>query len=214
MTLFSEKLGKRNHLVVFGGSFDPPHIAHSQLPQMVCKKLGADAVVYVPAGRAPHKLDRVQSEAHHRLKMLQLAIADLEDTLILTEELDRAVDGLPTFTIDTLMFLIDQLPHAKLRLLIGADQLKIFESWKSPDRIIEIADPVVMVRPPETRKSLARSLDDELYQHHWAKRLVQVPEMQVSSSQIRHRVRRGHMITDLVASNVAHYIEQQGLYKT
>ncbi len=98
-------------LLIYGGSFDPPHVGHVQLPWAVAEVLRADAVVYVPAGRAPHKLDKRQTDAEHRLAMLRLALQDppaglgeqqAVARLVLEEEIERAADGRPSFTVETL----------------------------------------------------------------------------------------------------------------
>ncbi|HEX7010263.1 MAG TPA: nicotinate (nicotinamide) nucleotide adenylyltransferase, partial [Phycisphaeraceae bacterium] len=149
-------------LIVFGGSFDPPHLAHVALPELVRQKIGADLVAYVPAGRAPHKLDQPQTPAHHRLAMLRLALADSPRCVILTDEIERASQGLPSYTVDTLEALRGRLgPNVRMWLLIGADQWRIFSQWKSPRRIMELAQPLVMIRPPDTAESLSASLPQE-----------------------------------------------------
>ena len=63
-------------ILLFGGSFDPPHHAHIALPKQAAKAIGADLIAYIPAGRAPHKLDREQTDPQHRLAMLRLALDD------------------------------------------------------------------------------------------------------------------------------------------
>ena len=205
-------LSRYRKVLVFGGSFDPPHHAHIQLPALVARQIGADVVAYVPAGRAPHKLDRQQTPSEHRLAMLKIALADREHCVVLTDELDRA-EGEPSYTVDTLAGLARRLaPGATMRLLVGADQLRIFESWREPDRIIELAEPVVMVRPPDTRASLLASLPDDAARAAWAPRLVDVPAMHISSTLIRQRVANGQPIDDLVPPAVAHYIAANALY--
>ncbi|MEX0655643.1 MAG: nicotinate (nicotinamide) nucleotide adenylyltransferase [Phycisphaeraceae bacterium] len=203
-----------NQIIVFGGSFDPPHRAHVVLPEQVRLAIGADAVAYVPAARAPHKLDRVQTAAEHRLAMLRLALADRPCAVVLTDELDRAADGQPSYTVDTLEALRRRLPaHVTLRLLMGADQVRIFDQWRASQRVAELAEPVVMVRPPETKTSLLASLDDEAERTRWARRLVKVDRMEISSSMVRERVRQGEPVDDLVPPAVARYIAEHGLYR-
>ena len=204
----------QNHLILFGGSFDPPHVAHVILPMAVREAVGADAVAYVPAARAPHKLDRVQTDPAHRLAMLRLALSDAEHAVVLTDEIDRAKGGQPSYTVDTLAALREKLrPGVTLRLLIGADQVRIFDQWREPRRIIELAEPLVMVRPPDTRDSLLASLPDEKTREEWASRLLDVPAMDVSSTEIRERVRRGEPIGGMVHPAVQRYILENDLYR-
>lgn len=213
ITLRGMELRECHHLIVFGGSFDPPHVAHMTLPMGVRQQVGADAVVYVPAGRAPHKLGRPQTTARHRLAMLNLALRDVDQALVLTEEVDRATDRRPSYTVETLEALRRRVvPGARVRLLIGADQLRIFDTWKSPDRILQLAEPLVMVRPPDTPALLLASLPSDEARAQWAQRLIDVPAMDVSSSVVRQRIRRGEPISNLVAPAVAQYIHEHGLY--
>lgn len=202
------------HIILFGGSFDPPHVAHVALPMAAREAVGAEVVAYVPAAKAPHKLDKVQTDPAHRLAMLRLALEGVEHTAILTDELDRAAGGVPSYTVDTLTALRDRLgPDAEMRLLIGADQVRIFDQWREPWRIIALAEPLVMVRPPDTRESLLASLADDAARHEWASRLVDVPAVEISSTDIRARVARGEPIGGMVHPEVQRYILENNLYR-
>ena len=201
-------------ILLFGGSFDPPHHAHIALPQQVAEAIGADLIAYIPAGRAPHKLDREQTDPAHRLAMLRLALADQPGpvpSVVLTDEVDRGPDE-PSFTVDTLEALhrrIDQ--DATMRLLIGADQLRIFETWRQPERIIELAEPVVMVRPPDTSQSLLDSLAAE-HREAWAGRMVKADTIDLSSTQLREKIAAGESIEPWTPASVCDYIAEHGLY--
>lgn len=201
-------------IILFGGSFDPPHVGHVALPVAARAAVGAEWLAYVPAARAPHKLDKVQTDPAHRLAMLRLAVEDLDDAVVLTDELDRAADGVPSYTVDTLEHLRETFPAgATMRLLIGADQVRIFDQWREPQRIIELAEPLVMVRPPDTKASLLASLPDDEARSAWERRLVDVPAMDISSTQIRERVARGESIKGRVCPAVEDYIHEHGLYR-
>lgn len=206
-------LTRCQQVLVFGGSFDPPHRAHVELPEQVRRALSADAVAYVPAARPPHKLDRDRAPAAHRLAMLHLALANRPHATILTDELDRAADGKPSYTVDTLEALHRRLPpEVTLRLLIGTDQVRIFDQWHEAARVAELAEPAVMVRPSQTKAQLLASLD-EARRRVWEPRLVAVDAMPISSSMVRERVQRGEPIDDLVPEAVARYIAEHGLYR-
>lgn len=202
-------------ILLFGGSFDPPHNAHLALPQQVAEAIGADLIAYIPAGRAPHKLDREQTDPQHRLMMLRVALAEEPGevaTIVLTDEIDRGPDQ-PSYTVDTLEALHQRLdPDARLRLLIGADQLRIFDVWRSPERIIELAEPVVMVRPPDTQESLLDSLAPE-QRGSWAGRLVEADTIDLSSTQLRDKVAKCEAIKRWTPAAVCDYIVEHGLYR-
>ena len=202
-------------ILLFGGSFDPPHRAHLALPQQAAKAIGADLIAYIPAGRAPHKLDRQQTDPEHRLAMLRLALANGPGdvaTVVLTDEIDRGTDQ-PSYTVDTVEALHQWIdPDARLRLLIGADQLRIFDAWRSPGRIIELAEPVVMVRPPDTSKSLLDALPPD-QREAWADRLVEVDTIDLSSTELRGKVAVGESIEPWTSASVNDYILEHGLYR-
>jgi len=195
-------------LLIFGGSFDPPHQAHVELPEAVRIALGADVIVYMPAGRAPHKLNQQQTAGTHRLAMLRLALAEpiaAGTAVVLDDEIRRVEeDGRPSYTVDTLEDLRLRIhPDAEMRLLIGTDQVRIFGSWKDWERVIELAEPVVMVRPPETIDHVPAA---------WRGRVVKVPAIDLSSTEVRGRVEAGEPLEGGVGEAVSRYIAKHRLY--
>lgn len=208
-------LTRCHRVLVFGGTFDPPHVGHVTLPELARQVLDADAVAYVPAAVSPFKTDQPPTPAVHRLAMLRLALRDQPHAAIVTDELDRAAGGHePSYTVDTLERLRQRLgEQVTLRLLIGADQLRAFDRWKNWRRIVELAEPAVMVRPPETRDSILRDLPAGFDRDTWARRVVELPLVDVSSSDVRRRVREGQPLGDRVSPAVAEYICEHGLYR-
>jgi nicotinate-nucleotide adenylyltransferase len=191
-------------LLIYGGTFDPPHRAHIELPKAACQKLGADAVVYIPAARSPHKLDQAQTPANHRVAMLRRALVDQPWARLWLGEIERQDDG-PSYTVDTLERLRVELGEAvRMRLLIGADQIEKFETWVRHDRIIELAESVVMLRPPVDRENLPPT---------WRVRVVEVPAIDISSTRVRQAIEAGRPIDDMVPLQVAQYIHLAGLYQ-
>jgi nicotinate-nucleotide adenylyltransferase len=199
---------------VFGGTFDPPHVGHVVLPELVRRAVGADLVVYVPAAVSPHKADRPPTPPEDRLAMLELALADSPDAVIWTDELERAAAGeAVSYTVDTLERLRAMVgPDVAMRLLIGSDQAVAFDRWREPGRIVALAEPVVMLRPPvDTVAKLREAVSggpagegDE-----WASRVVELPVMDVSAT----GVRAGEVgWEDRVPAGVAGYVRERGLY--
>ncbi len=200
--------------IVFGGSFDPPHNAHIQLPQAARTKAGADAVAYLPAAQSPLKARRPATSPDHRLAMLRLALAARDDAIVLTDEIERGGDG-PSYTVDTLERLRSRYGSGlTMRLLIGGDQLRIFDQWRCWQRIVELAEPLVMVRPPQTRDQLLGQIPAAFDRPSWAARIVELPAMNVSSTDIRRRVAQGEPIDTLVPPAVAAYIAEHRLYRS
>ncbi len=204
------------HIVIFGGSFDPPHLAHTALPPIAMCAIDAEGVAYIPTGRQPLKSQTPATPARHRLAMLRLALEGVPDAAIVTDEIDRAADPTnpsPSFTANTLATLRERLdPSTRLRLLIGGDQLRAFDQWHDPQRVIALAEPLVMVRPPDTRESLLESLPAGFDADDWARRLVDVPTTPISSTLVREHVAAGEPLAGLVHPAVAQYIAEHGLY--
>lgn len=199
-----------NHILLFGGAFDPPQNAHVKLPELVRQAIGADVVAYIPAAQPPLKTFEAYASPQDRLAMLRLALKDQPHAIVLTDEIER---GGESYTVDTLLGLRDRVAkEAKLRLLIGADHARQFICWRDWRKIVELAEPVIMLRPPETRESLLASLPSELNRNEWAERIVDVPVMEGSSTEVRRRVANGESVDKLVPNEVERYIRERGLY--
>jgi len=200
-------------LLVYGGSFDPPHLAHVHLPEAVRVATGADHVLYVPAACSPHKVAKTQTPAVDRVAMLRIALREAPQSLIWLDEIERAGDGQPSYTIETLRRLRERIPsHVRLHLLIGADQVVVFDRWCEAQAIAHLAPPLVMLRPPTTPQSLLAQLDNDAQRQQWARRIVKVPTMTESSTAIRAALSRGNSSVAGLDPQVLAYIRSHGLY--
>jgi nicotinate-nucleotide adenylyltransferase len=199
--------------LLFGGTFDPPHRAHVELPRLAAAAVGATEVVYVPAGRNPLKPAGHQSTPEHRLRMLELALAGRPNVRIATVELDR---GGPSWWVDTLELMVESgEPGDRLLFLIGADHALDFHRWHEWERILELATPVVMARPPLDAASLASELRHRYESDEaawWGRRIVELPSVDVSATEVRRRIAAGEPVDDMVAPAVARYAREHGLY--
>jgi nicotinate-nucleotide adenylyltransferase len=203
-------------ILVFGGTFDPPHRAHIELPRAAARRLNCDRILYVPARANPLKQDvPPPTAAEHRLAMLDLALADVPEAQVSTIELDRPP---PSYTVDTLEEL--RRIHAEpcdFRLLIGADQALAFHAWKDWRRILELAVPAVMLRPPWDAAAFARELAtrfDAAEADQWLRWVVPTPAMDVSATEVRRRLAANEDTAPLLAPAVAAYIRKNHLYQT
>lgn len=208
--------------IVFGGTFDPPHVGHVRLPELAMRAVGAEAVIYVPAAVSPFKSGTPPTPAVHRLAMLRLALANAPWALVLSDEIDRYEAAVargqsppPSYTVDTLERLRPGLREdCRLRLLIGADQARLFDRWRMSARIVELAEPLVMLRPPETIDTLRGSIPAGTSSGAvWRRRVVDVPLIDISASEVRRRVAAGEPIDRMVPAAVAEYIGKHGLYR-
>lgn len=207
-------LSQCKQILVFGGSFDPPHVGHIVLPMLAMEAIGADAVVYIPAANPPHKVGIVQTPAEHRLAMVEAAVAGLSFAQVLPIELERAARGIvPSYTVDTLEELRERVgPGPRLRLLIGGDMLRSFDTWREPERIVELAEPVVMVRPPDTVETLLAALPACFKRSEWEGRLITLPQLDISSTKIRERLAVGRPVCGLIPDSVESYISTHCLF--
>ncbi len=205
-------------LLIFGGAFDPPHNGHVQLPARVMEEIDADWLLYVPAAHAPLKKKGPIASGADRLAMLHRALDGQSRTSVTDAELFR---GGTSYTLETLRQLRGRLPDdIAIRLLIGADQAASFHRWRSPEEVIELAEPVVMLRPPEeTAETLLDRLSahwplDELTQ--WENRIVEMPIRNASSTRVREILReegpQSPSLARLVPAPVLQHIAEHRLY--
>lgn len=196
---------------VFGGSFDPVHYGHLLLAETCRATLHLDQVRLIPAGTPPHKTDANVSEGSHRAQMLRLAVSGYPEFVVDTRELHRSG---PSYTVDTLRELREQFRDSKLFFLMGADSLRDFSTWRSPEQITELATVVGVNRPglPDVDSDqLAKWLPNGLAERVI---LLQMPGTNISASAIRRRVSQQHSIRFLTPKAVEAYIEHHRLYRS
>ncbi len=203
--------GKR-HIALMGGTFDPIHHAHLIIAEEVRAVLKLDAITFIPAGDPPHKPGLVQTDKHHRLKMVQLALASNPHFLISRIEIDRPG---PSYLVDTLRLLRQEWgKEAKLSFIIGGDSLELFATWHDPMGILAQLDHLIVVRRPGYVEDIAynKQLEGQLPGISRHLLTVKVPQLDISSTDLRRRVREGLPIKYQVPEAVEAYIKQHGLY--
>ena len=189
---------------LFGGSFDPPHLAHRALGDLALSHLGLDELRWLPAGQPWQKAARVLAARAHRLAMLQLLLAGEPRFVIDERELDRAG---PTYTIDTVRDYAAEHPGTELLLVIGQDQYGRFDTWREWRELLERVTLAVAGRDgnsPAAPPALAA-------QPHRVISLP-LPAMPVSSTAARATAAQGLRVDALVGPAVAGYIENHRLY--
>ena len=194
----------------FGGSFNPVHNGHLRCAQAVAIQAGYERVVLIPSARPPHKPDSPDlASAADRLAMCRLAITERagETTAFEVSDVETRRSG-PSYTLDTAQELRWQGAN-EVHWLIGADMLLYLPKWHRPLDLLREVHFVVMARPgwridwdalpPEYR--------------HLRQRVVPAPQIEISSTEVRRRVRQNLPINDLVPPPVARYIAQRQLYR-
>ncbi|MBS0187543.1 MAG: nicotinate-nicotinamide nucleotide adenylyltransferase [Planctomycetes bacterium] len=210
-------------LIVVGGSFDPVHRAHIELPDLARRHWHPEDawLLYVPTARSPFKDKSPRAGEQDRLAMLRLALADTQHTALWTDEIDRAREASgPSYTIETLERLYTAAPWVReVRLLMGVDQAVSFHRWRQPRRILELASPLVILRDADAHQAITQ-LDATGYWSppelaRWRSWIVATPLRGVSATHIRELLAGGAQQTELASMldpKVAEYIFQHGLY--
>jgi nicotinate-nucleotide adenylyltransferase len=195
-------------LGIFGGTFDPPHVGHLLAASDAFEHLALDRLFLVPVAAQPLKTGRVTAAAAHRLAMVRLTIGSDPRLEADPVEVDR--DGL-SYTVDTLREFSRRFPSSEIFFLVGADVLSSFAQWRDPHTILELATLAVMRRADSGEgEGVDAEMDAEL-----ARRASFIPtrRIDVSSTEIRDRVRSGRSIHGFVTDAVAEYIGAHGLYR-
>jgi nicotinate-nucleotide adenylyltransferase len=199
-----------SRLGILGGTFDPIHHGHLLAAEEAYHQLALDQVLLVPTGNPPHKPDRPISPAHHRVAMVELAIAARPHFALSRVDVDRAE---PCYTVETLELLRAELgPRPTFFFILGSDSLADFMTWYQPGRLLELCDLAVVRRPGAgiVLSEIERQLPVIADRVHW----IQMPLLQISSSDLRARVRAGRPISYLVPPSVEAYIREEELYRS
>lgn len=198
-------------LGIFGGSFDPIHLGHLLLAEYCREAVGLDRVWFVPAAQPPHKQSQELTPADKRVEMLRLAIGGHDAFEVCLAEIER---GGVSYTWQTLTAIQEQRPGDELFLLIGADTLMDLPNWRNPEKVLQLATPVAVGRAGSQLNwdVLAPLVEPERLET-FRSLAVNMPSIELSSSEIRRRVREGRSIRYQTPRAVEKYIETAGLYR-
>jgi len=190
---------KRLRLGIYGGTFDPVHQGHLLLARDALEQLRLDAILFVPCGRSPLKSRKPRATDAQRVAMLRLALKSHSHFWLTRCELDRPA---PSYAYDTAMEIREAFPRAELFWLIGADQLAGLDQWHRPDDLRRLVTFVLLPRgEPASRATPGDVLG-----------LPQPRRVDISATEIRHRVKSRLPIDHLVPAPIAAYIKRHGLY--
>jgi nicotinate-nucleotide adenylyltransferase len=186
---------------IFGGTFDPIHIGHLITCRHVLEQRKLGRIVFIPCHISPHKQDQIASPPLHRLNMVRLAIEGIPEFEVSDIEL---VKGDVSYSVDTINEL--KKSYAHIELIIGYDNLVVFDKWHMPERIVEMAQLVVMKRITDKETVQKNRFFEKAV-------ILNSPTIEVSSTEIRERVKTGRPIDFLVPDKVKEYIYKNGLYR-
>ena len=192
---------------ILGGSFDPPHVGHLLVAQDALHELALDRLLIIPAAQQPLK-GSDQTPAEHRLAMVQACFGGIPGIEVDPIEIDRG--GL-SFMVDTVEALRRRWPSATLHLLVGDDVVATLPRWRDVTRLLSMVQLIVLHRADRGHDAAALAVTLEKVGAETARRLA-ARRVDVSSTEIRARVRDGHSIRGFVTDTVATYIATTGLY--
>ncbi len=192
-------------LIVFGGSFNPPHIAHLAVAEVAADFVRNSKILWMPAATPPHKQeDSDLASAVDRLAMVRLAIEGNERFEVSDLEIQR---GDVSFTVETLRALKKEHSETELALLLGGDSLAQFQTWREPEAISEMARLLVYRRPGFERTAVSEGVLEHVA-------FLDAPLLELSSTVLRDRLRTKMSARYLIPDAVLAYVEEHGLYRS
>ena len=200
---------EKKRVGIMGGTFDPIHLGHLVIAEAAREELALSEVIFIPAAQPPHKPGRKVAAAAHRLRLVQLAVEGNPFFRALDVEMRR--EG-PSYSYDTLRDLVEKHGESvDFYFIVGGDEISAILTWH---RVAELFSLCRFVAA--RRKGSSLSLDEvrtHLGEEALSRiRLVQAPELEISSTDIRRRLQEGRSIRYLVPEKVEAYIYKEGLY--
>ncbi|HBL40979.1 MAG TPA: nicotinate (nicotinamide) nucleotide adenylyltransferase [Ruminococcaceae bacterium] len=191
---------------VFGGTFNPPHIGHGRLVEHIRQTVQLDRLLVIPTFLPPHKVSNDLASCEDRLAMCRLAFPNWCEVSDL--EIRR---GGKSYTVDTLTQLKAAYPNDELVLLIGSDMMQTFDQWVRCEDILQMCTVCVTSRADEGLDLSADKIPAIFEKHPFLR--SDLPPFEVSSTQIRQRIRQGEDTAGLLLPEVRSFIEKRGLYR-
>ena len=205
---------------LFGGTFDPVHLAHLRTAEEVREALTLDRIELVLSATPPHKAPDAQAPVEHRRRMLELAVADTPHFTVNLCELER--EG-PSYSIDTIRRMQVREPDAAFTFVLGADAFAEIATWRDYENLFALCDFCVISRPGTPAREIPIAVENAfcyepnrgVYVHRSGRalRFLPVTALMISASDIRRRSAAGHSIRYLVPDAVADYVATHGLYR-
>jgi len=194
---------------IFGGSFDPPHIGHLILAAECAEQLHLHKVLWLVTGNPPHKQDRILIDPEIRAEMVRLSIQENSQFELSRVEMDRPG---PHYASDSINFLRVQYPQDKLIYLVGEDSLESLPTWHNPRELIHDIDELGIMSRKNIETDLNK-LDNQIPGIRSKAKFIQTPEIDISSTEIRKRVRHGQMYRYFLHPDVNNFIKANGIYQ-
>jgi nicotinate-nucleotide adenylyltransferase len=191
---------------ILGGTFDPPHAGHLALAHAALDQLGLDEIIFLPANRNPLKANKAFASGKHRVGMVEALIR--QDSRLAVSDMEITRGG-TSYSVDTLGELHMVRP-AEYWFLMGADALKGLGDWKNPQRLMRLCRLGVAIRPPMSEGDVIARIPEE---YKDKVDLIRMSPMDVSSTDLRDRLKRSRSVAPLIPNDVLKYIHTHQLYK-
>lgn len=197
------------NLGIIGGTFDPVHLGHIGCAKAAANAFELDEVWFMPANHPNFKLDQAVTDISHRLKMLELALADQNDDRFSVSTVEAKREG-ATYTSDTLEILSEKFPDTNFYFITGTDSMFTLPRWHNSDRILQLATIIAVTRkgyfnPTSEQAEFIDAHSDKI-------KVIEADVIGASSSQIRELISKGKQVDEYLAQPVIDYILQNQLY--
>lgn len=202
-------MDKKRKIGLLGGSFNPIHMGHLLLAESARDQFQLDQVLFIPTGNNPFKFTDDEISREHRLKMVELAVADNQNFEVITHEINQS--GI-TYTIDTINALQRDYPDCIFYFITGADLMFEITRWKGADELLKSVAFITTFRPGYSQSKLDERIEElcEIYDATIYK--LYTTQMDIASSDIRARIKNGYSIRYLLPDKVREYIIKKHLY--
>lgn len=192
---------------ILGGTFDPIHLGHLKLASIALNELSLDEVIFIPSGISYMKSNVTDSS--HRYAMTELAVKDYPSFSVSDIEIKRQKNS---YSYETLEELNRIYPDADIIFIVGADSFINLDKWKFPGRILRAASLAVLVRDDVSEDFLSAKAED--YKRIFKAKVffLHAPQIDISSTNIKKKIKNGESVEDLLAPSVYSYIKEHKLY--
>ena len=203
-------------LGIFGGAFDPVHKGHTRSLKYISDLKIIDEIQVIPNYASPHNKD-IQTDEKDRLKMLEIAFKEIKNIELNDIELKNKTKS---YTYETLKYFKEFYPEQHLSLIMGLDSLNSFTNWKNWEKILSLCSLLVLERKLNDSLGLNKELEskistnyDDFFSGHGKILILKNDLINISSTDVRHKIKNNENLTDMVDDQVLEYISKKSLYK-